>query len=443
MYYSNKKFVLSCLSILLLSTANAQQADNKMPLSLSQIWDRVAANSKVLQIQELKVQRSAEGIKDAKAERLPEISASGEYSKITNLPIYNNGLFHTPDQFEGLIHTSYSFGGDAYFNLYNGGRVKTKIAEEKKENEIALEQKNLTTEEIKLRATAYYLDLQRSRIFKDLLLKDIATQEKQLAEIQQLLKNGVVLKSDVLRGTLKLSRQKMALVQLDNDILIANQKLNILTGLPDDTVIEPEDGEKAELPVLKPYTAYLGDAMENSHAYKISQKETELSRMNIKSVKANGALKLGLYSNYKYTYPQILIFPYSVALYGLGFNGIRASYPVSALYQNRHKVKAAEIQYRQQEVEHSDTEDRIRQEVNEAFLRYKEALTRIDVAKENINQATENLRIVNNTYFNQLSLITDLLDADTQLLQTRFDYAAARIAAQLQYYQLQKAIGNL
>jgi outer membrane protein len=65
------------------------------------------------------------------------------------------------------------------------------------------------------------------------------------------------------------------------------------------------------------------------------------------------------------------------------------------------------------------------------------------VAKENIKQASENLRIVNNTYFNQLSLLTDLLDADTQLLQTRFDLAAAQISAELQYYQLQKTIGNL
>ena len=442
MYYSNKSFVLTCFLLFLLNTANAQQPED-VHLSLPEIWSRIAANSKALKMQDLKVLRSLEGVKDAKAERLPEISAEGEYSKITNLPIYTNGLFHTPDQYELPTHTVYSFGAEAYLNLYNGGKVNTNIAKEKKENEIAVEQKNLTTEEIKLRATAYYLDLQRSRIFKALLLKDISTQEKQLAEIQQLLKNGVVLKSDVLRGTLKLSRQKMSLIQLDNDILIANQKLNILTGLPDQSVIETDDGDSAEMPVLKSYADYLHDAMENSPAYRISEKETQLSKLNIKSVKANGAIKLGLYSNYNYSYPQILIFPYSIGLYGLGFNGIKASVPISALYHNRHKVKAAEIQFQQQEVEHADTEDKIRQEVNEAFLRYKEALTRIDVAKENISQATENLRIVNNTYFNQLSLITDLLDADTQLLQTRFDYAAARIAAQLQYYQLQKAIGNL
>jgi len=441
MYYHIKNTTFLCLSIFLMNSAQAQQTA-KLPLTLSQVWEKVSANNKIIQIQDLKVRATVEGIKDAKAGRLPDIEAEGEYARVSNVPIYDNGLFHTPSQFE-VIHTSYKFGGSAYLNVYNGGKTNIRIAEEKKENEIAMEQRNLTTSEVKLRATAYYLDLQRSKIFKILLLKDIADQKKQQDEIKQLLKNGVVLKSDVLRITLKLSRQQMALVQLNNDIAIASQKLDILTGLPDETQIDPQDDDQADLPVLKPYVDYLSAAMQHSYAYKISEKEIEMRRLELKNTKANVAPKLGLFANYNYTYPQILLYPYSIALYGLGFYGVKASFPISSLYHNTHKTRAAELKFQQQEIEHSDTEDKIRAEVNEAFLRYREALTRIDVAKENIDQATENLRIVNNTYFNQLSLITDLLDADTQLLQTRFDYAAARIAAQLQFYQLQKAIGNL
>lgn len=441
MYYINKKLVLLLFSIFLFNRLKAQET-TPISMSLNQIWEKVTANNKSIQMQDLRVKGTVEGIKDAKAERLPEISAEGEYARVSNVPIYENGLFHTPSQFE-VVHTSYKFGGSAYLNLYNGSKTNIKIAEEKKENEIAIEQRNLTTSEMKLRATAYFLDLQRSNIFKALLLKDISDQEKQLEEIKQLLKNGVVLKSDVLRVTLKLSRQKMALVQLNNDLAIANQKLNILTGLPDETVIQPAEDLKADLPVLKPYNTYLSDAMAHSFAYKISEKETELRKLEVKNVKANVSFKLGLFANYAYSYPQILLYPYSIAVYGLGMTGIKASFPISSFYHNTHKARAAELKYQQQEVEHSDTEDKIRQEVNEAYLRYKESLTRIDVAKENISQAAENLRIVNNTYFNQLALVTDLLDADTQLLQTRFDYAAARIAAQLQFYQLQKAIGNL
>lgn len=441
MYRSKKITVLFCAFLFWLNTANAQHA-LPVKLSLAQVWDKVTANSKTLKMQELNVQHALEGVKDAKAERLPELSAAAQYAQLSNLSIYADGVLNTPEQFEGMIHTSYSVGAEAYLNLYNGGKTKTKIATEIKENELAVAHKMLRTEEVKLRATAYYLNLQRSAIFKALLLKDIQTQEKQLEEINQLLKNGVILKSDVLRATLKLSRQKMALVEINNDMLITNQKLNILSGLPDEAIIVPEDGADAGLPVLQTYEDYLDYAMEHSPDFSISEKEAELSELHIKSVKSNAALKLGLFSHYSYSYPQILIFPYAAAPYLLGGVGLKASFPISAGYHNKHKVKAAEIEYKKQEIEHADTEDRIRQEVNTAFLRYKEALTRIEIARENIVQATENLRIVNNTYFNQLSLITDLLDADTQLLQTRFDYAAARIAAQLQYYQLQKAIGN-
>lgn len=442
MYSFSKPLALLSLSAFLLNDVNAQQNPEKVPMTLTQVWQKVSDNNKTIQMQSLKVLGTVENIKDAKAERLPEINADGEYARVSNVPIYENGLFHTPSQFE-VVHTSYKFGADAYLNVYNGSKTNIKIAEEKKENEIAREQKNLTTSEMKLRATAYYLDLQRSKIFKDLLLKDISSQEKQLAEIKQLLKNGVVLKSDVLRVTLKLSRQKMALIQLDNDLAIANQKLDILTGMPDETVIETAENPDEDLPALKNYADYLSIAMDHSFAFKISEKEAELRKLEVRDVKANVAFKLGLFANYNYTYPQILLYPYSIALYGLGFAGVKASFPISSLYHNTHKARAAELKYQIQEVEHSDTQDKIRQEVNEAYLRYREALTRIDVAKENIGQATENLRIVNNTYFNQLALVTDLLDADTQLLQTRFDYAAARIAARLQYYQLQKALGNL
>ena len=441
MYYPYKKLIFSAVFILLLKSVNAQQAD-KMPLSLTQIWEKVSANNKSIQMQDLSVKATVEGIKDAKAERLPDIEAEGEYARVSNVPIYDHGLLSTPSQFE-VVHTSYKFGGSTYFNVYNGGKTNIRIAEEKKENEIALEQRNLTVSEVKLKATAYFLDLRRSKVFKALLLKDIDDQQKQLAQINQLLKNGVVLKSDVLRITLKLSRQKMALLQLNNDIAIASQKLNVLTGMPDETLIDPQDDDQADLPHLKPYNDYLTDAIQHSFTYKISEKEAEMRKLELKNIKANVSPKLGLFANYNYSYPQILLYPYSLAVYGLGFYGVKASFSISSLYHNTHKTRAAELRLQQQEVEHADNEDKIRTEVNEAFLRYRESLTRIDVAKENITQATENLRIVNNTYFNQLSLITDLLDADTQLLQTRFDYAAARIAAQLQYYQLQKAIGNL
>jgi outer membrane protein TolC len=127
----------------------------------------------------------------------------------------------------------------------------------------------------------------------------------------------------------------------------------------------------------------------------------------------------------------------------LGITGVKVSFPISSFYTNRHKVKTARLERWQKQVETTDVQDKIRQRVNEAFLRYQEAITRVEVAKTDVTRAAENYRIVRNTYFNQTSLITDLLDADVQLLQARFDLAAAQVTARLQYYQLQNATGHL
>lgn len=415
---------------------------HNIPLTLGQVWDRAAAYSKAVQIKELHQQSSIEQIKVAKSERLPELSIEGEYARITNMPVYDNGIFHSPSQFE-VLHSTYTVGADAYFNLYNGNKTNIEIAERKTENNIAAEQKKLTIAEVKLRAAAYYLDMQRGIIFRDLLLKDIEAQEKQLKQINTLKVNGVVLKSDVLRAELKLSKQKLSLVQLNNDLAIANQKLNILIGLPDEQRVEPTKNSELDSIALKSNNDYLADAGVNAHQLKISEQETLLRELQLKNVRANVSPKIGLFGMYKYSYPQIFLYPYSPYVYGIGMGGVKASFSISSFYHNSHKAKVAKLEYESQEIEHAQTEDNVRQQVNEAYRRFNEALNRVEVSKVNIKQALENRRIVSNTYFNQTSLITDLLDADTQLLQTRFDLAAAQIAAQLQYYQLQYITGKL
>ncbi|RYY20882.1 MAG: TolC family protein, partial [Sphingobacteriaceae bacterium] len=415
--YHYKRLCFLWLLVLVADFVWAQQKDTvkTVPLTIAQVWEQASANNKTIQMQQLHVQSSQENVKDAKADRFPEINAEGEYARVSNLPVYENGLFSTPGQYP-VLHTYYRVGGDASFNLYNGHKAGIRISEEQTEHQIAIEQKNLTTQQIKLRAAAYYLDLQRSIVFKTLLLKDVADQEKQLEQIRQLLKNGVVLKSDVLRAELNLSRQKLSLVQIDNDRTIAEQKLNIMIGQPDEMRILPLTPANPDSLSIKSYPEYLADAFSHSYQYKISEQETALRSLQLRDVRANVSPRVSLFANYAFAYPQIQFYPYSAALYGLGMTGIRASFPITAFYHNLHKTKAAELEYKRQEVEHADTQDAIRQQVKEAYLRYQESLKRIEVARTNIAQAGENLRILNNTYFNQLSLVTDLLDADTQLL---------------------------
>nr|AGU12350.1 Outer membrane efflux protein [uncultured organism] len=445
MYNIIKNILIILTGFAVAAPARAQQtptAGTPVQLTLQEVWSQAEQNNKSIQMQQLSVRSSEEGVKDARAERLPEINTLGEYGYVSNLALYENGLFRSPSQFP-VLHTFYRVGADAAVNLYSGNKTNLKIKEQETIRQLREEQKRLTVSDIKFRASQYFLELRRGIIFRGLMQANIAEQQKQLDRIRVLQKNGVVLKSDVLRAELQLSRQKLTLEQIENDMAIANQKLNIVIGQPDNTPVTPLTGQDSVALPVKTYQDYLAEALQNSHQSKISEQETELRRLELKDVKANVLPKIGLFGNYAYSYPQIQFYPYAATLYGLGTAGIRASFSISAFYHNKHKVKSYELEYQRQELEHQDTQDAIRQQVNEAYLRYKEALDRITVAQTNIRQAAENARIVNNTYFNQLSLVTDLLQSNTEVLQTQFDLAAAQIAAQLQYYQLQKVIGNL
>ena len=263
-----------------------------------------------------------------------------------------------------------------------------------------------------------------------------------MKEIKSFHKNGTVLKSDVLRVELELSKRKMAMVTIQNDILIAMQKLNIIMGEPDEKAVLPQALSELKEDNMD-YNQYLAEAFEHSFPYFISGQQTELRKIRLSQVKANLSPKLGLYSDFYYANPQIFLFPYNPSWYSLGVVGLKGSFPLSALYHNTHKVRAAKLELEKEEELHRDTEDKVRQQVKEAFLRYKEALVQIEVAEVNVKQAVENARIIKNTYFNQTSLITDLLDADIQVLQTRFDLETAKIMAQNKYYLLKNITGVL
>ena len=88
-------------------------------------------------------------------------------------------------------------------------------------------------------------------------------------------------------------------------------------------------------------------------------------------------------------------------------------------------------------------EEQIRHDVFSANTKLKEAVDKIKIAEEAIEQAKENYRIVKLKYTNKLSLITELIDADNAFLAAQSNLISLQINKQLKYYQLQYVIGNL
>jgi len=88
-------------------------------------------------------------------------------------------------------------------------------------------------------------------------------------------------------------------------------------------------------------------------------------------------------------------------------------------------------------------ESAVRLQVENAYLDWKAAQERIEVASATVAAAEESLRITQNRYANGLATVTDLLRTETALLETRTRKLAAVHDQRLAAAMLELAAGTL
>lgn len=444
MHFNYCKIVLPIFLFFFVPIQAQKLMKDSVAISLESVWEKAARNSKEIKIHHLHTASGVEAVKNAKSKQLPEIGFNANYGKLANIPIFNNGILHHPDYIPLEDHSIYGATIEAYFEIYNGHKLKTNIKKEVAKQELSEYIEEETIENIHYQVAETYLKLQLHLQFEKLVKKNIYQNEERLKLIQKLHAGGVVLKSDLLRAQLQLSKQKTSLTEIRNNAQLAMQELNIYMGEPDFQNLKPTDSIGfREGQHLMSYDDYVDSAINKSPLQKIAKQKVALSKLNIEGLKADKLPRIGLFGDYNYSYPQIKLYPYENAPYLLGVVGVKLSYSISSIYHDVHKEEEAKILYEEQKIAQENVQDNLRKDINRAYKRYIEDQEKIEELQLNIKQAAENSRILNHTYFNQLSLITDLLDADTQLLQAQFELVSAKISEQVHYYQLLKNTGNL
>lgn len=430
------------------STVRAQPATTASPsvLTLPAAWQQAEAHNKTVELQRQQVAVSRELVKDRQNQRMPELLTRGQYSYLGGLIAYEprHGLRNPEAVPVPPSPHAYTANLSGEWALYTGGRIRNQIQTQQLDATLENERLGLARLDVHLQVAEAYLDLRRNLDYQGLTQGNIRESERRLRQIQALFRNGVVLRTDVLRTELQLSRQQLLLTEIQNNITLANQRLNLLMGAPENQPNQPDTTLLPPEAVLTgSYEQYLAQAQGQAPELRIARLQSRLSELRLAATAVARRPQLGAFAGYGFTYPNRLVFPPVPQLYSVGEIGLRVSYNITARWLDRHAERAAELAVERQRLAEEQALDLKREEIKTAFVRFEEGLARIRIAEQNIRQATENYRIVNSTYFNQLALLTDLLDADNQLLQSRFDLVTAQVQAATQYYQLQKALGQL
>jgi len=421
----------------------AQTADSTgLKLSLAEAIRQAKTSNKAIGALKTEEAAAREDLTDAKMGALPRIVSNASYSRYTKVTLFD-GVLDDPHQIpKPPDPNAGSLGLEAAFNLYAGGRQRSVVTDMQRKSELA----SLDTREqegsIALQVTLQYLDMIRL-YFQGHLIKDQVSRARiRSKNINAFYANGKVTKSDVLRADVSLSNVLLSEDANNNDYRISNQKLNTLLNLDQSTKIIPVDTAT----LIKPDSLELGKlSTDLSGAYTLLkvQKQVALQENRTKLARSFQRPSVALFGGYGFNYPNTLVFPPKPQTFGVGLVGVRVTYDISSLYQAKNKVRSSVLRETKLKQQQAWIADNVQQEAQALTIKYDEALNRLQVVKKSIEQAETNYHIQNTKYANQLTLLTDLLEADNLYQETRVNYIQANIAALAIYYRLLFITGKL
>jgi outer membrane protein len=432
--------LVSGASFMVLKAQNTDSATIK--LSLNEAIRYAKEKNKLIEVYKTEEKAAQLDLDDARMGALPRIVSNASYQRYTKVTLYKDVLGESrqipkpPNANAGALNL------EAAFNLYSGGRQRSVIKDLTHKGELAAINTKEQEANTALQVALQYLEMVRVYFQERLIKEQITRAEARSKNINAFYTNGKVTKSDLLRADVLLSNVYLSETANRNDYEISNQRLNTFLNFDQFTKIIPVDTASLQLPDSVELASLQKDYAE---AYSILKacKNIELQQNRISLVKSFNHPTVTLFGGYGFNYPNTLVFPPVAQTFAVGMAGVRITYDLSSLYQNGNKVKAARMRETELKQQKGWITDNVHQEVKALAIKYKEAVQRMQVIKKNIEQAEANYNIQNTKYSNQLSLLTDLLDADNLYQESRFNYIQANIAALSIYYRILFITGKL
>lgn len=435
-FWKNFKHFLTGLILLAPLPAATQP---RLLLSVDSLLQLGMAQNVQLRILRQQKEMARSRAKTARTAKLPEVQVGLKGGYLGQPIVFREGLSH-PTRPQSP-HWLQNYEIDFSQPIYQGGRIRYSIEKADIEQKIAELQTLQNEADIKLALLEQYMQLFSLYKQQTVLARNIEESTKRLENIKSKKRQGLITNNDVLRSELQLTNDRLALQEVDNSLTLMSQQLDILLGLDEQTLIVPDTTLLRQINPTSDYADYLQKAYRDDWTMRRLRQETQLALNNQRLVKAEFLPQLSLYAGNTLARP---ITRTMADYYNNSWNiGLTLSYPLSSLYKNRHKLEEARLNIDASQQQEELRKQSLRMEIRTALIRHQEAQDRVKALELSVRQARENYRIMRNRYFGQLSILTDLLDANSVLLDAELQLTTARARVIYTYYELQKACGLL
>ncbi|UFH51929.1 TolC family protein [Spirosoma sp. KNUC1025] len=439
-----KKYVMSVGMVLTgLSLAVAQPAPTQMPLEKA--VELALQNNKGIKIADSRTQAAEARLQEAKDRSLPTANASLAYSRysLTGPFAFGQGddgkaLFGIPAgafnaTMGGATISKEVFGGFAEKSAEKSAELLAKASH--------LDAQRNRSELVYTVSEAYYNIVKLARSI-GVIEQNIKQFDEKEREAQSLQKEGVVTANEVLKIQLQKNNLNLSRLQVEKARQTALYNFNLLVGLPDDQIIAIDTTLTNPTVAAETLSSFLDRAVQTRPEVEANALRVQSAQQLLRNTKSTMYPHLGVSAGYNYINPTARLIPEGSSFISAWNLGAGITYNIGSLYNMKGKLHSAQTAIDQAALQGQQQTDQIRSEVVTAYNNYQLALEQQNVIRTAVGQAQENYRLTESRFRNGLVGSTDLLEADSFLLQAQLNVINATVDAQLAYQRLLKATGS-
>ncbi|HSN72397.1 MAG TPA: TolC family protein [Steroidobacteraceae bacterium] len=409
--------------------------------SLEDAWAVAAARDQGYAAVQSDVTAAREQLDAARAQRNPTLALDGAFTQLEDSPAFDFSSTGLPVQLPEI------FDNDNFANagvtlslpLYTGGRISNGIEAASAQLEAREALGDGALQDLRIAVARAYVDVLLARSRNSVAESSVATLAAYTDEVRAMFAREMVPSNDLLAAEVALADARQNLLRAENAVELAASAYNRLLGRPFETPVEldPELPAAATELLALPQSALAERALEARPELLALEAQARALGAQAESERALLKPQLGLRGGYLYFENQALDRE-TFATASIGFEW--------AIFDGGQiRARAASLRAAQQAAGHraDDLRSRIELGVRQASLALSEARARVEVTRDAVEQAEENLRITRQQYNAGLSTSTRVLEAETLRVRALLNRDQAVFDADLAALELARAVGAL
>ena len=403
-------------------------------MGIEEMFRLADENSKSIQTFRTGKEVADENLKAAKAQRLPDISASLSGSYWGNGKLWDRD-FSNATKID-MPHWGNNFALEAQQVVYAGGAISSGIELAELEKQLAEMDWQKNRQDIRFLLVGHYLNLYKLNNQIEVLHKNLELTDQIIANMQARLEQGTALQNDITRYELQRETLRLQLAKVEDACQIANHQLVTTLHLPEGTVVQPDTTLNDSLIQTLSEASWQELAAQNNLNLQQAETGIKINRQREKLERSERLPKISLMAAEHLDGPITIEVPVLDNNFNYWFVGVGVKYNISSLFKNNRKLKAARLNVRKAQETYELAQEQTNHAVQESYVNFLTSFTDLRTQQKSVELADENYSVTSNRYQNDLALLTDMLDASNMKLSADMGLVNARINVIFNYYKM-------